>query len=173
MIKAIIGLGNPGRTFFNTRHNIGFRVIDELAHRYNVNFQTDDIKAVGELRLNDRTLILLKPLTYMNNSGKIIPFLQKKGVKSDELLVVHDELELPLGKLAFKQGGSARGHNGLKSIIGYSGDNFLRLRFGIGRPEEKEVVPDYVLQPFGKAEEDMVDELVEKAADLVIQHIEK
>lgn len=147
-IKAIIGLGNPGPTYFYTRHNIGFRAIDALAAAYHAAWQKKDNAEVAHIQVGDKKIILIKPQTYMNDSGKVIPGLLKQGIKAENILVLHDELEQPFGKIQIRMGGSARGHNGLKSIIGVCGDQFARMRIGISRPANKEEVPDYVLQKF-------------------------
>lgn len=147
-IKAIIGLGNPGPTYFYTRHNIGFRALDALASAYHASWQKKDNAEIATIQVNDKKVILIKPQTYMNDSGKVIPSLLKQGIKAENILVVHDELEQPFGKIQVRMGGSARGHNGLKSIIGVCGDQFARMRMGISRPANKEDVPDYVLQKF-------------------------
>ena len=154
-IKAIIGLGNPGQKFFKTRHNIGFRVVDALAEKYNGTWQTQGNKEVAEVVINGHKVLLIKPQTFMNNSGEVITALTKKGIKADEILVVHDELELPFGTTKIKTGGSAKGHNGLKSIITYLGDAFHRLRVGISRPENRDAVPDYVLEIFKESADDI------------------
>ncbi len=164
--RVLIGLGNPDAKFSDTRHNAGFKVVDALAASYGGQWQTSKDKAVATIRINDQPVILIKPLTYMNNSGEVVPFLKMKGISSAESLVIHDELDKPFGHLSFRQGGSARGHNGLKSLIAHWGTNeFPRLRFGIGRPEHKEQVPNYVLQKF----EDLskTDEYVQKAVELI------
>lgn len=170
IIKAIIGLGNPGAQFEDTRHNIGFRILDALAEKYGASWKQRDQMEIAEIVLNDQIILLIKPLTFMNNSGKVIHFLQKKGIKPEETLVVHDELEMPFGKLSFKMGGSARGHNGLKSIIAQWGDNFERLRFGIGRPEQRDQVSDYVLQNFSE-KPDEIDFAIKKAVHMIEQKI--
>ena len=104
----------------------------------------------------------------MNRSGEVISFLQKKGIKSDEILVIHDELEKPFGNLSIKFGGSAKGHNGLRSIISVVGQDFWRLRFGIGRPDNKENISEYVLSPFSTQEESEIPNLIDKAVNLII-----
>ena len=149
-IKAIIGLGNPGTKYAHTRHNIGFNVLDALAEKYHAAWRKREQMEVAEIQHSDKTIILIKPQTSMNLSGAVIPFLTKQGIKPDQILVVHDELELPFGKIATKTGGSAKGHNGLKSIIAACGPEFHRLRFGIGRPDKQEDVPAYVLQNFSE-----------------------
>jgi PTH1 family peptidyl-tRNA hydrolase len=149
-IKAIIGLGNPGSKYQYNRHNIGFRVLDMLADRYSGNWSTKDEAQQAEIRIGENRIILIKPQTFMNSSGRVIPGLQKKGITAEHILVVHDELELPFGTVKLKQGGSAKGHNGLKSIIASCGPDFWRLRCGIARPADRDNVPDYVLTNFSE-----------------------
>jgi PTH1 family peptidyl-tRNA hydrolase len=165
-IKAIIGLGNPGPRFHGTRHNIGFMVVDALAERYHGSWQHKDEMELAQIQINGYVVLLIKPQTFMNASGRVIPFLQKKGIRAENLIVVHDELEKPFGSLALKMGGSARGHNGLRSIIELAGPDFLRLRFGIGRPKRQEEVSDYVLQRFEINRKDLM-ECVEEAVILI------
>lgn len=169
-IKVIIGLGNPGPKYYKTRHSIGFRVLDELGQRHGAHWRSDSLAESAEIMMGDHKIILIKPQTFMNSSGKVIPALQKKGIKAENILVVHDELEKPFGSLAFKIGGSHRGHNGLRSIIEFCGADFARLRFGIGRPEQKEDVGDYVLEPFNESS-DRIDQLIQQAADMIEQQI--
>jgi PTH1 family peptidyl-tRNA hydrolase len=169
-IKAIIGLGNPGPKFRYHRHNIGFLVVDALVERAGGTWQHKDLFDLAEIQLGGKKIYCLKPLTFMNASGKVIPFLQKQGIAPEQILVVHDELEKPFGAVSVKCGGSARGHNGLRSIIGVCGDQFYRLRFGIGRPERKEDVPDWVLTDFSEPKQELAS-LIEKAADLAEREI--
>lgn len=164
--KAIIGLGNPGSAYEYTRHNIGFRVVDELASMHSGDWRSKDIMEMAKITIANQPVILIKPQTFMNSSGKVIPFLAKQGIAAEDILVVHDELELPFGKIALKVGGSAKGHNGLKSIISACGESFGRLRFGIGRPEVREEVPNYVLQNFRETAQE-VDNLIQKSLDLI------
>lgn len=149
-IKAIVGLGNPGQKYEHTRHNIGFQVIDAFAHKYNIEWQEKDLMCVGQLQTNDKLVLLIKPRTFMNASGKVIPFLLKKGIKPANILVIHDELELPFGKIKVRFGGSARGHNGVRSIIDVIGKDFARLSFGVSRPDDGDVAA-YVLEPFNQS----------------------
>lgn len=165
-IKAIIGLGNPGAKYRNTRHNIGFRVLDNLAERYGSEWKENDLMSQTQMAIAGNPILLIKPQTYMNDSGKVIPWLQKKGIKPENILVVHDELEIPFGALKFKEGGSARGHNGLRSLINFCGSDFYRLRFGIGRPERKEDVASYVLTNFSEPQDD-IERHIDEAADLI------
>jgi peptidyl-tRNA hydrolase, PTH1 family len=167
VIKAIIGLGNPGKQHLLQRHNIGFRIVDLLAKRHGGLWIHKDLMDISKIQFADHSLMLIKPQTYMNSSGNVLPVLTKQGIKSSNLLVIHDELELPLGDIKFKEGGSHKGHNGLRSIIGICGADFLRLRFGIGRPATREHVPDYVLQNFDHNDKDKVDDLIEKACDMI------
>ena len=172
IIKAIIGLGNPGPKYYKTRHSIGFRVLDELGQRYGANWREGALAQTAEIMIGDHKVILIKPQTFMNSSGGVIPALLKQGIKAENILVVHDELEKPFGALAFKIGGSHRGHNGLRSIIEVCGADFARLRFGIGRPENKEDVGDYVLEPFHEPQE-KVEQCIMQAADMIENNINK
>jgi len=173
MIKLIIGLGNPGQSYYYQRHSIGFRVLDAYAAQESICWRTKNNMAYAEVSLDNRTVSLVKPQTYMNSSGAVLPAFLKQGIKPEEILVVHDELELPFGKLATKVGGSAKGHNGLKSIIAALGsDQFMRLRFGISRPALKEQVPDYVLQNFAEQPEE-VERLISESSLLIATALEK
>ncbi len=169
-IKAIIGLGNPGPRYYYTRHNIGFRIVDALAKAYNLSWQSKDNQEIATLIKDGKKILLIKPQTFMNDSGKVIPSLLKQGIKTENILVVHDELEQPFGNIKMRFGGSARGHNGLKSIIAACGDQFARLRFGIGRPEFKEDVPDYVLEKFKENPEDL-EQAIHKAVMLLEEQL--
>jgi PTH1 family peptidyl-tRNA hydrolase len=172
MIKAIIGLGNPGHKFYYNRHNIGFRIVDAIAERFGGEFSQRNNADIAQVTIANNTVLLVKPTTFMNSSGSVIPYLTKQGIKVENIVVVHDELELPFGKIAFKQGGSARGHNGLRSIISVIGPDFFRLRFGIGRPEDKAEVPNYVLQNFNEPK-DLVENYIKDSVNLLIANIEK
>ncbi len=169
-IKAIIGLGNPGPKYAFTRHNIGFMVADELATLHGGSWREEDLLAHGTVRINDRVIYLVKPLTCMNDSGKIAPWLKKYGLHVDELLVVHDELELPFGTIAYKEGGGAKGHNGLRSLIALVGEPFRRIRCGIGRPESRDQVANYVLGNFTEGDA-QVDAMVKAAANEVAKRL--
>lgn len=171
-IKAIIGLGNPGPQYYYTRHNIGFRAIDALADMHHASWQKKDNAEVATIQVNDKKMILIKPQTYMNDSGKVIPSLLKQGIKAENILVIHDELEQPFGKIQIRMGGSARGHNGLKSIIAVCGDQFARMRIGISRPANKEDVPDYVLQKF-KEPTLKIEKILHTAVELIENIIKK
>jgi PTH1 family peptidyl-tRNA hydrolase len=167
-IKAIIGLGNPGLNYYYQRHTIGFRVVDALAEKFGGYWKTKGNMDVAVININNHETLLIKPLTFMNSSGQIVPQLQRQGIKSENMLVVHDELELPFGQIKLKFGGSHRGHNGLRSIITVGGDQFWRMRIGINRPAQKEEVPDYVLQPFSEKKE-LVDGVIQDAMLMIEQ----
>lgn len=167
-IRAIIGLGNPGEKYYKTRHSVGFRVLDALANKYSCAWNENANMAYTNItETTAQNIYLLKPLTFMNNSGSVMSWLTKKGIKSDQIIVVHDELEKSFGSLAIRLGGSPRGHNGLRSIIGNIGQDFWRLRFGIGRPSDATLVGDFVLQPFNLQEEAILPELISKACTLL------
>jgi PTH1 family peptidyl-tRNA hydrolase len=167
-IKAIIGLGNPGTQYYHTRHSIGFRVTDLFVEKYGGNWSEKDQMRYATVQIGDgKSVHVIQPLTFMNNSGKVIPYLSKKGIAADELLVIHDELEKPFGKIDIRLNGGARGHNGLRSILGVIGKDFWRLQFGIGRPEKKEDVANYVLASFSKQEELELTGLIDKAVLLI------
>lgn len=171
-IKAIIGLGNPGAKYKRTRHNIGFQVLDAMADKYNSLFREKDNFEIAKVSINssekEQTVLLIKPQTFMNNSGQIGLYLKHKNIAPHEILVIHDDLELDFGKLAFKLGGSAKGHNGLRSIIANIGADFWRLRVGISRPEDKSQVAIYVLQDFSKIEELKLADIINRAINLII-----
>lgn len=164
--KVIIGLGNPDHKFMRTRHNAGFIVLDAVAAAHGGHWQFLSDKQIATINLGGQSVLLVKPLTYMNNSGDVVPFLKKKGITPEDILVIHDELEKGPGTVSIKIGGSARGHNGLRSLIERWGtDQFARLRFGIGRPDDRTQVPHYVLEPFDNPE--LVAEQVHTAITLL------
>ena len=153
-IKACIGLGNPGHKYAQTRHNIGFQCVDTVAKALGGQWKATPLMEIAEAQnpTSGKTLYLIKPQTFMNASGNVLGFLQKKGIKPEEILVMHDELEKPFGFTGIAFGGSAKGHNGLRSIMGMIGADFWRLKFGISRPVNKEDVAAYVLSSFMPAE---------------------
>jgi len=171
-IKAVVGLGNPGKKFEKTRHNIGFMILDRIADQQLVQWQENDCAWYTYIFKEDEKIILVKPKTYMNSSGKVMPFLKKKGISIENILIVHDELEKPFGKLQVRIGGSARGHNGLRSFIECSGSkDFTRLRFGIDRPENKSDVGDYVLSNFD-IDIQILEDHIQQAVDLIEKTID-
>ena len=167
----VAGLGNPGREYEQTRHNVGWLVADELARRHGGSFRSKFSGRVAEVRLGDLRLALLKPETYMNESGRSVGAAARFfKVPPERTLLVHDDVDLEEGRLQARLGGGLAGHNGLRSIAQHLGTNdFLRLRIGVGRPErgDSRPVADYVLSPFDPAFD--VDALVARAADAVEQ----
>jgi PTH1 family peptidyl-tRNA hydrolase len=170
LIKAVVGLGNPGAQYGHNRHNIGFQVLDLLANRYGVEWHDKEKLEYADIHIADRPIVLIKPQTFMNSSGEIMPFLRKKGIDPESILVVHDELEKPFGKLAIRLGGSHRGHNGLRSLIGFCGGDFWRLRFGVGRPDDKAHVSQYVLSNFTESQEE-INQLIDQAIEMIEKKI--
>jgi PTH1 family peptidyl-tRNA hydrolase len=165
----VAGLGNPGREYAQTRHNVGFMVVEELARRHDGAFKSKFSGRLAEIRMDGLRLALLEPQLYMNESGRsVAPAVRFFKVDPEQLLLVHDEVDLDLGRLQVREGGGLAGHNGLRSVAGAVGmSEFLRLRIGIGRPERGDPRPvaDWVLSAFD-ADVD-VDALVARAADAV------
>ena len=172
-IKAIIGLGNPGPRFEFTPHNIGFLVLDEIADQLGGSWQNKKNMEIASVEIKNEKILLVKPQTFMNLSGEILPHLQKQGIKQENILVIHDEIDHHFGKTNFKEGGSARGHNGLRSLISHGGDNFLRLRIGVGRPDdETSDIGNFVTAQFKESAE-KVEELIMKSVKKVLNFIAK
>ena len=165
----MVGLGNPGRKHARDRHNVGFMVVDELARRHDGSFRGKFSGHVAEIRIDGRRLGLLKPDTYMNESGRSVqPAVAFYKAPLESLLVVHDEVDLAVGRLQTRLGGGLAGHNGLRSIAGRLGSpEFLRLRVGVGRPGRGDPrdVADFVLSPFTPDEDEAA--IVLRAADAV------
>ncbi len=161
----IAGLGNHGREYRDNRHNIGFMALDMLAKAHHTSFtQVKNRALVTDFRLGDHKVVMAKPQTFMNRSGDAIgPLLNFYKLEPNHLLVIYDDLDLPLGTLRLREKGSAGGHNGMKSIINHVGDVFPRLRLGIGRPPGKMPVQAYVLQDFGADEVLVVREVLDTA----------
>lgn len=157
---AVIGLGNPGEKYSRTRHNAGFWLIERLCerHRGEMRAQTRLHGDYGQLAMGPHKLHLLKPTTFMNVSGRAVRALMDYyKLQPEELLIVHDEMDLPAGTVRLKRGGGPGGHNGLKDIIRCIGRDFARLRVGIGHPGDREQVLGYVLSPPAKAEAQRLD----------------
>lgn len=166
-IKAIVGLGNPGPTYHWTPHNIGFLILDALCEQYHGSWSSDHNMLSARITIGDETFMLIKPQTFMNNSGEVLKYLGKRGIKVENLFVIHDEIDFPFGKVSLKQGGSARGHNGLRSIIAHGGDNFIRLRCGVGRPDNPAEVGNFVIKRFQETDA-QVAELIQKSVDMIL-----
>lgn len=165
----IAGLGNPGREHRDNRHNIGFMAIDQLAGKYGVRLGRVQQKAItGEGRIKDRSVILVKPQTYMNLSGNSIgPLTNYFKVPLGNVLVIYDEIDLPFGVLRLRSQGGSGGHNGMKSIIQHLGNDFPRLRLGVGRPSGRMPPAAYVLQDFGKDDQPILLDLLGMAVETV------
>jgi len=166
-MKAIVGLGNPGREYAGTRHNIGFDVLDEVARRWHV--QLRPWKSVADVAVvGNRGVVLVEPQTYMNLSGDAVSRIAAfHKLDPADVLVVVDEVQLPLGRLRVRRNGSAGGHNGLKSIIQHIGAEFPRVRVGVGRGDPTWDLADHVLSKFGREEREAVADVVSRAADAV------
>jgi len=168
MIKLIVGLGNPGKKYENTRHNAGWMVLDRLASKLGFSFSKERFKGkVAEVSFEGEKFFFLKPLTFMNLSGESVgEFARFYKLRPQEILVIYDDLDLPLGKLRLRLKGSSGGHRGVLSIERHLGSReFPRLRIGIGRPPTKEEVVDYVLSPFKKDELPTLERALERAVD--------
>ena len=167
----VAGLGNPGGDYDRTRHNLGFLTADELAGRLGAGrFKRSKHSAlVAEARDGDDRLILAKPQTYMNQSGRSVASLMRfYKLPLEDVIVVHDELDLPFGAVRVKLGGGTAGHNGVSSVAGSVGAGFARVRIGIGRPAGSKDPVDYVLEAFAKREQAEVPAIVDRAADAVL-----
>ena len=168
---VVVGLGNPGRKYERTRHNAGFMAVGELARRLRIDiFQEKCHSLIGRRRIETAQIVLVKPQTYMNESGRAVAaLLQGFYVSPGDLIVIHDELDLPLGTVRIKTGGGHGGHNGLRSIIESLGTpDFIRVRMGIGRPSQGVDSADYVLSPFLADEQKAAADEAGRAADAVL-----
>ncbi|MFV0468233.1 MAG: aminoacyl-tRNA hydrolase [Dysgonomonas sp.] len=169
MKYLIVGLGNIGREYENTRHNIGFNVLDALSKASNIVFEDTRYGFLAEMKLKGHILILLKPSTYMNLSGNAVRYwMQQEKVLLENVLIVVDDLALPFGQLRLKGKGSDAGHNGLKHIKTILGtQNYARLRFGIGNDFPRGGQVDYVLSQFSKEEESLLPERLEVCEEII------
>jgi PTH1 family peptidyl-tRNA hydrolase len=167
-VKVIVGLGNPGVHYQMSRHNIGFQVVDRLAHLNHILISTKRFKSLyGKGQINSKEVVLVTPMTFMNLSGEAVKkslHFFKAGL--EDLIVVHDDMDLPFGRLRFKQRGGDGGHQGVRSIIeSMGGNHFLRLKVGIGRPPREIDPAEYVLYNFDTREQPRVDEILSQAAE--------
>lgn len=169
----IAGLGNPGEKYRRTRHNIGFLVIDRIAEEYGIALQTKDSYSIGEGALEGHRVTLLKPLAFMNLSGRAVQKILRKFVGSSEepgsrLIVIHDDIDMPVGRVRLRRNGSSGGHRGIESIIVETGTKeFVRIKVGVGR-DPNVPVEHFVLQSFRPDERDAVKESIGQAADAVV-----
>lgn len=165
----IVGLGNPGRRYSKTRHNIGFMVADDIADRYRVELKTRDLYKIGRGSIEDNEVILVEPLTYMNRSGLAVrDVLKRFSVPPENLIVIHDDIDMETGVLKIKKKGSSGGHRGIESIIESIGTKeFIRVKIGIGRGEGIPV-EDYVLSRFRKDEIPAIKDAINRASNAVV-----
>lgn len=167
-MKMIVGLGNPGTKYEQTRHNIGFTIIDTLAERLMIDLDKQKFKSMYGFRtIEGERIILCKPLTFMNLSGEAVrPLIDYYKMDVEQLLVIYDDLDLPPGRLRLRQKGGTGGHNGIKSIIQHLGtEDFKRLRVGIGRPDPHESVLNHVLTSFKQDEQQAIQEATIQASE--------
>lgn len=165
-VKLVVGLGNPGSDYQETRHNLGYRVVDALAHQHRILLRERTEKVVyGQGSIKTIKVVLAKPLTFMNRSGVAVRDLcQTFQFSPADLIVIHDDIDLDLGRLRIKTRGGHGGHNGLKSILEILGtDRFVRIKLGVGRPRAEEAT-DHVLSPFTVQERPLVQEMIGRAA---------
>jgi len=169
MKYLIVGLGNIGSEYKETRHNIGFKVLDALIDASNSSFKTERLGDVAQLKHRGRTLICLKPSTYMNLSGKAVRYwMQQEKIPQDRVLIITDELSLPFGKIRLRGKGSDGGHNGLKNIQEILGNpNYARVRFGIAAEFSKGKQVDYVLGDWNSEEKETLDERIQIVTELI------
>lgn len=168
-MKLIVGLGNPGTNYSDSRHNIGFSVVKALAKAYDVDFRKDNgaFSLSGKARIEDTAVVLSMPYTFMNLSGSAVKALANKyKIELDALLVVCDDVDLEFGRLKIRAKGSSGGHRGLKSIISsLQSQDFSRLRIGVGRPSQGTDTADYVLSRFSKEEKSELKDIISEASD--------
>ncbi|MDV5107020.1 aminoacyl-tRNA hydrolase [Clostridium perfringens] len=166
----IVGLGNPGKQYEQTRHNIGFDVIDYMANKYNIDVNREKFKGIcGEGFIENKKVILLKPLTYMNLSGESIRELANfYKLEDDEIIVVYDDISLDIGRLRIREKGSVGGHNGIKSIIqNLGGDKFPRVKVGVGQPKDNLV--NHVLGKFSKEDREHIEKVIPVVSDAIVE----
>jgi peptidyl-tRNA hydrolase, PTH1 family len=170
----IVGLGNPGTKYEKTRHNFGFLVVDEIIKRHDaVSSNTKLQTKLWTAKASGATILLAEPQTFMNLSGNAVaPLTRAKKIIPEHLIVVHDDLDLPLGTIRVSRGASAGGHNGVQSIIDALGTkDFIRVRMGIGRPTNDQAIEDFVLTRFSAEEKKMLPEVIDKAINETISLI--
>ena len=170
VMKIIVGLGNPTAKYEKTRHNVGFEVIDALAEQYNISVDTAKHKGLyGKGKIEGQSVILLKPMTYMNLSGESVSAVANYfKVEAEDIIVIYDDINLDVGRLRIREKGSAGGHNGIKNIIAHLGtEGFPRIRVGVGMKPPKMDLADYVLSRFSKEEQEEMEAGYDKACAAV------
>ncbi|QHO92377.1 aminoacyl-tRNA hydrolase [Streptococcus agalactiae] len=176
MVKMIVGLGNPGSKYNDTKHNIGFMAVDRIVKKLDVNFTEDkNFKAeIGSDFINGEKIYFIKPTTFMNNSGIAVKaLLTYYNISIKDMIIIYDDLDMEVGKIRFRQKGSAGGHNGIKSIIAHLGtQEFDRIKVGIGRPNGRMTVINHVLGKFDKNEEIMISNTLDKVDNAVNYYLQ-
>lgn len=170
MAHVVVGLGNPGPEYRGTRHNVGQRVLDHLAHMLKRRWRREDSTMVCTGRWRGESITLVRPLAFMNTCGPVVArALHRHGAAAADLILVYDDIDLPLGTVRVRMRGSHGGHNGVRSVIvALQTDDIRRVKVGIGRPDRKDEVPDHVLAPFAPDELPQVEAAVAAAADRVL-----
>lgn len=176
MVKMIVGLGNPGSKYNDTKHNIGFMAVDRIVKKLDVNFTEDkNFKAeIGSDFINGEKIYFIKPTTFMNNSGIAVKaLLTYYNISIKNMIIIYDDLDMEVGKIRFRQKGSAGGHNGIKSIIAHLGtQEFDRIKVGIGRPNGRMTVINHVLGKFDKNDEIMISNTLDKVDNAVNYYLQ-
>ncbi len=169
-MRVIVGLGNPGAQYAHTRHNVGFMCVDRVSRLHNIPFSDRrQLAAMGTGCIEGQEVVLAKPRTFMNRSGEAVRYLlQRFSAKPSDLVVIYDDMDLPLGKIRIRPKGSSGGHRGVESIIGATGtQDFARIRVGVGRPLGTEGAVNHVLARFSREEEPVVQEAIDRVAEAV------
>lgn len=171
----LVGLGNPGREYENNHHNVGFMAVDEICHRYLFSdFKKKNNALICEGNISGQKVIAIKPQTYMNLSGEAVQSVMAfYKITPENIIVIHDDMDLKMGQVKSKIGGSAGGHNGLKNIDLHIGQHYGRIRIGIGRPKEKQEVVNFVLSDFTKQDKMILDDVIKTVSDLMEVYVEK
>ena len=168
---VIIGLGNPGEEYIHTRHNVGFRCVEEIAQIHRIGF-TDrrQLALIGQGNISGHQVVIAKPRTFMNNSGQAVKYLiSRYSIPSEKLLVVYDDVDLSLGKVRLRKKGGSGGHNGIKSIKdSINSTNFPRLRIGIGHPEDQSRLVEYVLSSISEDEKKVIDHAIDTSTQTLV-----
>jgi PTH1 family peptidyl-tRNA hydrolase len=175
MIRLLVGLGNPGKKYEKTRHNVGFMVVDEFLKKLRVkDYREECLSHLFRVKVFDREVLVAKPQTYMNNSGlAVLNILEEYEINPEEMMVIYDDLDLPLGRIRLRLEGSSGGHHGVESIIKeIKTESFVRLRIGIGRPKDKNKVVEYVLSPFSPEEEPLLYAVLSRACECILRCLE-
>lgn len=171
----IVGLGNPDRKYFNTYHNIGFVTADLLCEKVKAKPEKQKCLAdVKSFEYNGKKILVAKPLTYMNLSGNsLIAFKKKYGLNNNQIFVIADDIDLPVGKFRFKKSGSGGTHNGLKNIVDLIGNDFQRIRIGIGKPENEEDLSDYVLGKINESKSRVLADVIREVIEFILNKIKE